>query len=198
MFTAVNGNLRDLEKALEKINENSNEPLELSIWWALAEEEGLTSDFWKGKQCLWTGEGNLGERLNQVTEALFENQDYVFVMGTDSPQVGAAVLLKAMLKISEGRDKALVGPCSDGGFYLFGMARPLGKGFWTCIQYSQIDTCQQLIKSLEEKMMTIERLPVYGDVDIAEDLIQLKKELLKTQEALNEEQKNLLNWLERL
>lgn len=191
----VAGNLRDLKIALAETAVTKNEALSLSIYWALAEEEGVNSPFWKGKTCLWTGAGSLGQRLNQVSKALFENHDYVFVMGTDSPQVGAAPLLKALVTMVENRGKAIVGPCSDGGFYLFGMENPLGESFWTHIQYSQGDTCQQLIDSLKEKAQAFEILPAYGDVDVAEDLIRLKKELLENQEALNEEQKDLLNWL---
>lgn len=192
---AVSQNLKGLKAIF-------NESVDLSFYWALAEEEGPENPYWREKVCFWTGEGSLGERLYQVSHRLFEDHDYVFVMGTDSPQVGSEALKKVVEKALkfeaealEGREKAIIGPCSDGGFYLFGMAKPLAKEVWTSVTYSRDNTCQQLVDKLTEKGYDIENLSLYGDVDVVEDLGKLKKELLEVQGALNNEQKNLLNWL---
>lgn len=193
---AVDRNLKDLRDCFNNPENPYGNEVDLTCHWALAEAEGVGNAFWKGKSCLWTGEGSLGERLHQVSQRLFEFSDYVFVMGTDSPQVGTEILKRAMEHVWRNRKKAIIGPCSDGGFYLFGMPVPLDKALWTSVIYSQESTCQQLMTQLTEKGFEIELLPVYGDVDVEGDLVRLKKELLEGQEALNNEQAKLLNWLQ--
>ncbi len=199
---AVRENLKALKLLCKTETINHTEMTELDIWWALAEEEGVNHPFWKEDQCLWTGEGSLGERLYQVTRELFQQYEYVFVMGTDSPQVGAPELYKMINSINGSKETSIncskeisiIGPCSDGGFYIFGSPKELGKDFWLSIPYSQSNTCQHLIQGIEGLGQPYEVMGTFGDVDHVADLHRLKKELWEIQNSHNGH-RDLLEWL---
>ena len=180
--------IRQLLRQLEEIN--------FKAYWALGGQECLEKDCWQDFSTLWTGEGDLGQRLHQVYATLRLQQEGVVLMGTDSPQLGVKHLLTALEKLQENPDSCVIGPCFDGGFYLFAAQIPMDKSILTNIEYSQPTTLKKLLENLKEQGISTELLPVETDVDRREDFPILLKEL-EQQSQLLPAQENLLSWLKR-
>lgn len=169
----------------------------VTIYWALAEENGPEDTYWADQNVFWTGEGNLGQRLDQVTAQLFETHDAVIMIGTDSPQMEVNTLLKAVETLKENPSQCVVGPCSDGGFYLFGSSFYLGTQIWTAVPYSQSNTLEQLLLQLQREHITWCHFSVLSDVDCEADL-PIVREALDACKSIGKGQCKLLEWLKAL
>jgi len=162
----------------------------LKPYWAVAEEEGVTASYWHKFDILWTGEGDLGQRLSHVYSTLLEQHDYVLLIGADSPLLTPQLLLHASQQARKS-DHCIIGPTFDGGFYLFGCRLPIPEDLWTNIPYSVTNTS----KILKEKLADIgevEFLPPLLDIDTNDELQQLIP-LLKDSSLASQQQ--LYQWL---
>jgi len=163
--------------------------------WALAEKKALDYPRWRNFKTIWTGEGDLGMRLNTVYSSLRENHDYVVLIGTDSPQLEPELLTIAVRKIKEQPKSCVIGPAFDGGFYLFAAKVPIAEQIWTKVNYSQSVTLEELSSNLAAHDITIQLLSSQGDVDTTSDF----KPLMSTLDANNNllpAQQKLHRWLQ--
>ena len=181
-------------KAVEEIAQNL--PATITPHWAVAEQEALSHPQWQNLARFWTGEGGLGQRLNQVYSHLQQSHGAAMLMGTDSPQLSPSLLKQAQDRLSQNPSSIVIGPCDDGGFYLFAAAVKIPQEVWTSVKYSQNSTLEQLEKALKEQGFTIHHLPKQQDVDIAEDLQKLSSTLTARKNLLANQQR-LLDWLNR-
>jgi rSAM/selenodomain-associated transferase 1 len=159
--------------------------------WAVAEQTGLSDPHWNAFSRIGQGDGSLGERLHNVYSALFSTYGRVVLIGTDTPQLPENLILQThgMLK---NKNRFVIGPARDGGFYLFGGSASLPKEVWTSVAYSQAKTCEELAAKLKD-YGEIVFLPLLTDVDVYDDLKILKHEL---QNQTDPTQKAILNWIE--
>lgn len=162
--------------------------------WALAERNGGAGGSWKSFPSIWTGDGDLGERLHAVYSSLLENYDYVMMMGTDSPQLEPSLFLEASRKIFENPESCVIGPCPDGGFYLFGAKIPIPESVWTGVAYSTNAALRDLARNLESQNIAVRLISTQGDVDDARDLKTVMNALEATPDLLPA-QRQLLVWL---
>ena len=118
---------------------------------------------------------NLGERLaNALGHHFDQGYDRVVIMNSDGPTLPLAHLEEAF----SGLDRADVtlGPGHDGGYYLIGMKerhRQLFKG----IHWSTERVVSQTLAACRRLGLTVHHLPEWYDVDIAEDLERLRRDL---------------------
>ncbi|MDG1286977.1 MAG: glycosyltransferase [Rickettsiales bacterium] len=169
-------------------------PASITAYWAVAEEAGINHPQWKNLDCFWTGEGDLGQCLHQVYCKLKHEYGAAMLMGTDSPQLSPQVIEGAAEALSNSVQKCIIGPCEDGGFYLFAAAIEIPQEVWLAVEYSQDSTLEQLVTQLAKYEIEVEFLPEEQDVDTAEDLQNLYEDLLK-QSNLSPSQSRLLDWL---
>lgn len=165
-------------------------------FWVLAEEEAVDLDQWRGFNSMWTGEGGLGSRLATVSEALFEDHDAVVFIGTDSPQLTSDIFQEAYDRISSTQHGCVAGPAEDGGFYLFGSAKPVQREIWESVHYSLNTTLAELQALLEDTGRPIDALTVEQDADVADDLARLEARLDQQRSKLLPAQLELLQWLQ--
>jgi len=132
------------------------------------------SDFaeWLGKRdVLRPQRGNdLGDRMkNALTDAFAEGFSKAVVIGSDLPDIPGDFLREA-LKALESHD-AVIGPSSDGGYYLIGFSRVsfLPKVF-ADIAWGTSAVCAQTLALFEKHRRSVRLLPEWHDVDTAEDL----------------------------
>jgi rSAM/selenodomain-associated transferase 1 len=163
-------------------------------YWALAEKESLGNEQWQGFTPLWTGPGDLGQRLHTVYQQLHAQHEYVILIGTDSPQLDSGLLLRAIERLRERPQAAVIGPAVDGGFYLFAASTAVAEEIWTGVEYSCSDTLENLCGKLGEFEIDIELLPVRSDVDTVEDLQRLAEGLNENADLLPAQRK-LYDWL---
>lgn len=164
--------------------------------WAIAEADGENHAQWQNLPHFWTGDGDLGARLHQVYTKLRQSHGAAMLMGTDSPQLTPSLLEAAQRHLVQNPNAIALGPCSDGGFYLFAGGIDIPQSCWTSVSYSESSTLQQLVSQLGQLTSEIHYLPEQQDVDVAEDLARLH-ESFAAETSLLSAQKQLLDWLNR-
>ncbi len=145
-------------------------------FWAVAEKEGLRE--WRGLKTIYQGKGGLGERLHKIYNDLIAEHSWVILLGADCPELQNKHLenAKALLETND----FVIGPASDGGFYLFGGRKRVPKSVWTSINYSVESTGEELAAALErENLKRIAYLEELVDVDTVADARALFQRLKK-------------------
>ena len=158
---------------------------------AVAEQGGLRDPLWQGLECIHTGLGCLGQRQHQIYQRLLQRYQRVILIGSDSPQLTADLLHQAIDTLRT--EQFVVGPALDGGYYLFAGKSQLSQEFWTHLSYSRADTCDNLLAALPAKASLL--API-ADLDTAEDLPQLHRELTALGAALSPQQRAVMTWIE--
>lgn len=164
--------------------------------WAVAEQDGPS--LWAGRSfnAEWTGEGNLGTRLANVSERLFSDHESVLLTGTDSPQLGPERFIEAAERVKDTEKLAVVGPAADGGFYLFASSTAVPRSIWEAVTYSESSTLNELEQLLLREQWQIFHLQEEQDVDLVGDLSELRGNLSERTSDLSSSQTILLAWLE--
>ncbi|WP_395627755.1 TIGR04282 family arsenosugar biosynthesis glycosyltransferase [Daejeonella sp.] len=127
------------------------------------------ADFTKRQQ-----EGNdLGERMHQAMNELFiQGFTKVILIGSDCFELNTPVLEEAIFQLDQ--NDAVLGPATDGGYYLLGLNEIISELFsdkiWSTDQVSQ-DT----INDLERLQKTYYLLPELNDIDDVNDLELFEK-----------------------
>ena len=165
-------------------------------YWFLAEEEAPLRSEWRSFPAMWTGEGELGDRLANVSNMLFEDHDVVFLIGTDSPQMSAKYILQSIesLEANPYLDH-ISGSAKDGGFWLWGSRKTLPDTIWNNVTYSASTTLEELIAATNTHGDHVHIGHEMQDVDMLEDLITLQKILEQKEGILLSAQKILLEWV---
>jgi uncharacterized protein len=121
--------------------------------------------------------GDLGPRLAGVTEDLFSlGFSAVCLVGSDSPTLPIENLRATGAALKEGTDRIVIGPSSDGGYYLIGMSRCHALLF-AGIDWSTSSVYQQTIAQAKELKLPVVELPLWYDVDDKDSLNRLLSEL---------------------
>lgn len=130
---------------------------------------------------LWLQQGSqLGLRIENILQRGLTTSPAAFAIGADSPLLTHAHLESAVNAIST--HEAVIGPCSDGGFYLLGVRR-CPKGLLEGVRWSHPDTCLHTIRRLEQHGMTVAQLAELDDVDVPGDLDRLEQQLRRLPET---------------
>lgn len=139
-------------------------------FWAVAEERGMESDFWRSFPTLFQGQGDLGDRLHHIYQALHSRFGSAIVLGADSPELSSQSIKTAVEELQNPKGHCFVlGKTEDGGFYLLGGKKPIAKEIWTSVRYSEEST-GEAIRTRVADLGTIKTLPSCADVDWVEDL----------------------------
>lgn len=170
----------------------------IHLYWALAEKTAPEMKEWQNHRPaidpLWTGEGDLGHRLHSVYNHLLQQHDGVILIGSDCPHLEPQVLMQAVHALHHTPERYILGPCEDGGFYLFAGAHKLHQDCWTSVTYSQHDTLEQLSRSLNKPSQLLD---INFDIDTVLELRKLKKMFVGDLDSIHQSraQKQLKNWL---
>ncbi len=108
------------------------------------------------------GEGDLGERLRLAGPPY----PTIFI-GTDAPDLSAALLRDAAVALAAGR--AVIGPAEDGGYWLLGLPGAQDAVF-TDMPWSTNLVCGETRRKLAQAGITAVELPTLADCDRPEDL----------------------------
>lgn len=139
----------------------------VTAYWAVAERAALHA--WPGLPVLEQGEGDLGTRMAHVHVQLVERHGAGLLLGADAPQLTAHLLGEAIAWVSAPPPRLVLGPATDGGFWLFGGNVTPALSAWTSVRYSAISTAHDLVESMQDigEWLTLATLT---DVDHARDL----------------------------
>lgn len=119
---------------------------------------------------------SLGARMRAAFEAASsDGYESVVIIGTDAPTLGTDLILKAF-DLLTAPGEAVLGPASDGGYYLLGL-RDTDPGFLDTLTYSRPDVLERTVSILTAAGHRVHYLPELSDVDRPEDLERLQAQL---------------------
>lgn len=115
----------------------------------------------------------LGDRMMLAFMELFQ-QGYskIIIIGSDCPQLTSFVLVDAFDML--GANEVVIGPSSDGGYYLLGLTKLIPELF-TNKQWSTDTVLADTIKDTVRLGKACVFLPELFDVDTAGDLLQYQQ-----------------------
>ena len=163
----------------------------LTAYWAVAEADAL--DAWPALPTIAQGKGGLGARMGHVHAQLVERHGFGLLLGADTPQVSASLLGEAVAWLADPAPRLLMGPATDGGFWLFGGNRSLPRQAWTSVPYSVADTAQKLRESMRW-LGDWRTLATLTDADHASDLVPVQRALRRLVKP-TPEQRALYRWM---
>ena len=115
--------------------------------------------------------GDLGVRLATAFEKAFEQgAQRVVAIGTDCLDLDAPRLARAFDRLHD--HDAVVGPATDGGYYLLGLSRPVA-GCFDRIPWSTAETLVATRARLATAGCTVAELDPLRDLDTPDDLAAL-------------------------
>lgn len=117
--------------------------------------------------------GDVGERMEKVIRHLLENgADKAVITGADIPDLNSKIIMQAFELLDQS--DVVIGPASDGGYYLIGMKSTLPELFRN-IPWSTKDVFAETIKILQHSDKSYGVLPILSDLDTIEDLDNIVK-----------------------
>jgi rSAM/selenodomain-associated transferase 1 len=120
---------------------------------------------------------NFGDCLLRTIEEIFaRGHRSAVVLNSDSPTLPTAFLVDTAEALARPGDRAVLGPSSDGGYYLLGL-KTAHRRLFEDIAWSTERVAEQTLQRAAEIGLEVYRLPVWYDVDDVESLRRLQSEL---------------------
>ena len=114
--------------------------------------------------------GDLGQKMNAALTPYTSVGTPAAVMGCDVPHCPADILRDAGNLLEQGRD--VIGPSMDGGYYLIGLQRPLGRIF-DSVDWGSNSALRTTLANALDCGVRFEHLPPLQDVDSYTDLVKV-------------------------
>ncbi|MGE3803318.1 MAG: TIGR04282 family arsenosugar biosynthesis glycosyltransferase, partial [Gemmataceae bacterium] len=106
--------------------------------------------------------GDLGQRMAAFFTAHLAHAERVVLVGSDAPSLPTGHIEQAFAELAHA--DIVIGPASDGGYYLIGCARQLPPIF-TGVRWSSSYVLADTIARLEDSGLFLALLPPWYDVD---------------------------------
>jgi hypothetical protein len=133
----------------------------------------------KFKLLLQAGD-NLGEALFGATrDLLVAGHDCVLLVNGDSPTLPSHFLVQAIETLRDPGDRMVLGPASDGGYYLIGLKHP-HRHLFSQIEWGTETVARRTRERAAEIGLATTLLPEWYDVDDFETMGWLRDELAGT------------------
>lgn len=124
---------------------------------------------------------DIGECLIRAAETLLERgHQSVCLLNSDSPTLPVGHLVAAAVALAAPVDCVVLGPSTDGGYYLIGMKRA-HLGLFRNIDWSTERVFRQTLARAAELNLPVVELPAWYDVDDAASLRLIVGELFEGQ-----------------
>ena len=130
-------------------------------------------------QCRPQGQGDLGTRMFRFLEERADGNDAAVLIGSDSPNLPTRLLDDAFRLLDA--HSVVLGPSTDGGYYLVGARGSPPGTMFQGIDWSSDRVWFQTVQQLEKACVEFAELPEWYDVDEYVDLQRLAKDLSQQQ-----------------
>ena len=127
---------------------------------AEVEISGWVRDGWTARP---QGSGDLGERMQR---AFAEANGPAIIIGSDCPDIGMADISDAAASLIN--HDVVVGPATDGGYWLIGLGAPC-PALFVGISWSTGDVSKETLAKAEAAGLSVHLLRELADVDTVED-----------------------------
>lgn len=123
----------------------------------------------------------LGERMDNALRQALQAPSTVHrprptvLIGSDSPDLPASFIYEAFARLADGVDVVL-GPASDGGYYMIGVREPQPR-LLRGVPMSTPTVLADTVAIAEQLELRVQLLPVWYDIDTAEDVSNLVERL---------------------
>ena len=118
-------------------------------------------------------EGDLGTKMQTAfSEAFQAGGKQVVLIGSDCYELGPEILDEAFERLKT--NQAVIGPATDGGYYLLGFSAPNHSVFQNK-RWSTNTVFQDTVNDFEKQGLSWWALPELNDVDEEKDLGELRK-----------------------
>jgi uncharacterized protein len=114
--------------------------------------------------------------LHTVRELLSRGHGSAVVLNSDSPTLPTALLIETAACLAQPGDRAVLGPSSDGGYYLLGL-KAAHRRMFEDIDWSTARVADQTLQRARDIGLEVHSLPVWYDVDDVDGLRRLNAEL---------------------
>jgi hypothetical protein len=119
----------------------------------------------------------VGKVMHSSIEALLaDGHDAAILVNADSPTLPPAFVAHAITALRMPGDRLVLGPASDGGYYLVGLKRPHARLFEE-IAWSTPEVLARTLDRAAEIGLPVTLLPMWYDVDDAASLALLEAEI---------------------
>lgn len=120
---------------------------------------------------------DLGARMLNAFKQV-SDYDKKIIIGSDCPGINPQLIEQAYTHLDF--HDVVIGPASDGGFYLLGMNAIIPELFGN-ISWSTDQVLPEIVKILQQKRLLYKLLPTLRDIDTLEDWEAEKTKLVKEQ-----------------
>jgi uncharacterized protein len=120
---------------------------------------------------------NLGECLVHTIKEIFaRGHAAAVVLNSDSPTLPTALLIETATTLAQPGERAVLGPCTDGGYYLLGL-KTLHRRLFEDITWGTDRVAAQTLERAREVKLDVHLLRAWYDVDDVDGLRRLHSEL---------------------
>lgn len=168
--------LRDVAAAIDRV------PPALSVsgygvYAPAGAEEALRNILPASFGLLLQADAEFGKVLHgAMAELMAMGHDCAILVNGDSPTLPERLLTEAVLELRKPGDRMVLGPASDGGYYLIGLKRP-HRALFERIPWGTKDVARLTIERSLEISLEHVLLPEWYDIDDAETLGWLRDEI---------------------
>jgi uncharacterized protein len=114
--------------------------------------------------------------LRTIEEILARGHHSAVVLNSDSPTLPTAFLIETACVLAQPGERAVLGPSSDGGYYLLGL-KIARRRMFEDITWSTEHVAEQTLERAREINLDVHMLPAWYDVDDHDDLRVLSEEI---------------------
>ncbi len=126
---------------------------------------------------------NFGDCLFRTIEEIFaRGHGSAVVLNSDSPTLPTAFLVETADMLARPGERAVLGPSSDGGYYLLGL-KTAHRRLFDDIAWSTERVAGETLEQAREIGLDVHTLPVWYDVDDIEGLRRLAGEVCRPRSA---------------
>lgn len=116
---------------------------------------------------------SLGQRLTHASRETFSEGAYrVIIIGSDCPEIYIEDIREAFTRLNHF--DLIIGPATDGGYYLIGMNHFYPELFQD-ISWSSPAVCKQTLSQAQKLKLKTFLLPIRSDIDTYQDYLEWQK-----------------------
>ncbi len=169
--------LKDTSAAIEALSREDPFVVGIAIYTPVGSEDDLGELLPPGFKMIAQREGGFGTRLLGATEDLFSvGFSAVCLIDSDSPTLPFYCLRDLSTFLKEPKDRMVIGPCWDGGYYVLGLRHAHSRLFED-VTWNTDRVYVETVERAKEISLPSIALPAWYDVDDQMSLRRLLSEL---------------------